>query len=464
MNEQIKVNPLGTKPINSLLQQFAIPSIIAMLVSALYNIVDQFFIGRSVGELGNAATNVAFPLSISCVAIALLFGIGGASAFNLTMGQGKKDEAANYIGNAVVLLLGCGVTLLLITQIFLTPMLKLFGSPDNVLEYATIYTRITSFGFPFLIVATGSGNIIRADGSPKFSMTCNLVGAIINTILDAIFVFGFDMGMAGAASATIIGQIISGLMALYYLRHFKTVKLKKQNFILKWKYVSKTISLGASPCINQLSMMIVQIIMNKSLTHYGALSVYGASIPLACAGIITKINQFYFSVVIGISQGLQPIVSYNYGAKKYDRVKKACLLAFTCSLGISIVAFIAFFFFPRQIISIFGNGSDAYFNFAVMYFRVFLFFTFLNFTQPIISNFFTAIGKPKIGVFLSLTRQILFLLPLVIILPTFLGIDGLLYAGPIADGLAGVICIIMILKEFKKGEYHIQNTESLQAA
>ena len=204
--------------------------------------------------------------------------------------------------------------------------------------------------------------------------------------------------------------------------------------------------------------------MNKSLTHYGALSAYGASVPLACAGIITKINQFYFSVVIGISQGLQPIVSYNYGARKYGRVKKACLLACAWSLGISVVAFIAFFFFPRQIISIFGNGSDAYFDFAVMYFRVFLFFTFLNFTQPIISNFFTSIGKPKIGVFLSLTRQILFLLPLVIILPTFLGIDGLLYAGPIADGLAGVICILMMFKEFKKKEYHIQNTENLEAA
>ena len=464
MTEQMKTNPLGTQPIGKLLQQFAVPSIIAMIVSALYNIVDQFFIGRAVGELGNAATNIAFPLSISCIAIALLFGIGGASAFNLSMGKGKKDEAANYIGNAIILLFSCGVVLLLITQLFLTPMLKLFGSPDNVLEYASIYTRITSFGFPFLSVATGSGNIIRADGSPKFSMTCNLVGAIINTILDAIFVFGFNMGMAGAAYATIIGQIVSGLMALNYLRHFKTVELKKENFILKWKYVSKTISLGASPCINQLSMMLVQIIMNKSLTHYGALSAYGASVPLACAGIITKINQFYFSVVIGISQGLQPIISYNYGAKKYGRVKKACLLACAWSLGISVVAFIAFFFFPRQIISIFGNGSDAYFDFAVMYFRVFLFFTFLNFTQPIISNFFTSIGKPKIGVFLSLTRQILFLLPLVIILPTFLGIDGLLYAGPIADGLAGVICILMMFKEFKKKEYHIQNTENLEAA
>lgn len=459
MNEQIKANPLGTLPVQKLLHQFAVPSIIAMIVSALYNIVDQFFIGRAVGELGNAATNIAFPLSISCIAIALLFGVGGASAFNLSMGQGKKDDAANYVGNSIVLLLGCGTVLLLITQLFLDPLLKLFGSPDNVLDYARVYTRITSFGFPFLIVATGCGNIIRADGSPKFSMACNLIGAVINTVLDAIFVFGFDMGMAGAAYATIIGQIISGIMTVNYLRNFKTVQLKKENLKLKWKYASKTIFLGASPCINQVSMMIIQILMNKSLTHYGALSVYGASVPLACSGIISKINQFYFSFVIGLSQALQPIVSFNYGAKKYNRVKKATLLACLYGLGISVIAFIAFFFFPRPIISIFGNGSDTYFDFAIMYFRVFLFFTFLNFTQPIISNFFTAIGKPKIGVFLSLTRQILFLLPLVVILPTFLGIDGLLYAGPIADGLAGVICILMMLKEFKKKEYHQVITE-----
>lgn len=454
MNEQR--NPLGTLPIPNLLHQFAVPSIIAMIVSALYNIVDQFFIGRAVGELGNAATNIAFPLSISCIAIALLFGIGGASAFNLSMGKGEKEEAAHYIGNAIVLLLGCGVVLLLITQLFLTPMLQLFGSPDNVLDYARTYTRITSFGFPFLIIATGGGNIIRADGSPKFTMICNLIGALINTVLDALFVFGFDMGMAGAAYATIVGQIISGSLTIYYLRHYKTVQIKKENLILKKKYVTKTIALGASPCINQVSMMIVQIIMNKSFTHYGALSVYGASIPLACAGIISKINQFYFSFVVGISQGLQPLVSYNYGAKKYDRVKKACLLAAFYGFGVSIIAFILFFFFPRPIIALFGNGSEAYFQFAITYFKIFLFFTFLNFTQPIISNFFTAIGKPKVGVFLSLTRQILFLLPLVIILPRFMGINGLLYAGPIADGLAGVICILMLFIEFKKKEYHQQ--------
>ena len=208
-------------------------------------------------------------------------------------------------------------------------------------------------------------------------------------------------------------------------------------------------SLGAAPCFNQLAMMIVQIVMNKSLTYYGALSVYGESIPLACAGIITKVNQIYMSIVIGLSQGLQPIVSFNYGAKLYDRVKKAYTTAISYGLGVSVVAFLAFQFLPRQIVSIFGSGSEVYYTFAVKYFRIFLFFTFLNCLQPISSNFFTAIGKPKKGIFLSLTRQILFLLPLIVVLPLFIGIDGIMYSGPIADFIAGTVSILMIYVEFK---------------
>lgn len=454
MDEKMKINPLETLPVDKLLRQFAVPSIIAMLVSSLYNIVDQFFIGRSIGELGNAATNIAFPLTISCVAIALLFGIGGASAFNLAMGKGDKEKAIYYIGNAVVMLLGCGIVLTIITQLFLDPMLKFFGSPAEVLSYASTYTRITSFGFPFLILATGGGHLIRADGSPKFTMICNLTGAVINTILDALFVFVFHMGMAGAAIATIIGQMISGGLAFYYLRHYKTAMIKKEHLVIRRKYIGRIMSLGAAPCSNQLAMMVVQIIMNKSLSFYGALSAYGESIPLASAGIITKVNQVFFSFIIGISQGLQPIVSYNYGAEKYGRVKKAYIRAVSYGFGISIAAFLMFQFLPRQIIGLFGEGSDEYYQFAISYFRIFLLFTFLNFLQPITSNFFTAIGKPQKGIFLSLTRQILFFLPLILILPLLIGIDGILYAGPVADFIAGMVAILMILKELKGKAYN----------
>ena len=266
-------NELGSLPVNMLLRKFAIPSIIAMLVSAFYNIVDQFFIGRSVGELGNAATNITFPLSTSCIALALLLGIGGASAFNLTLGSGKKDKALYYIGNSAILLFLSGVVLCAIAQIFLTPMLKFFGSPENVLGYAKTYTRYISIGFPFLIFATGGGHLIRADGSPKYTMICNLSGAVINTILDPIFIFGFNMGMAGAGLSTIIGQIFSAYLAFRYFRRYKTGKIEKKHLKLKGEYIGKITSLGAAPCFNQLAMMVVQIVMNKSLTYYGALSV-----------------------------------------------------------------------------------------------------------------------------------------------------------------------------------------------
>lgn len=448
-----KSNPLGTLSEGKLLQQFAVPSIIAMLVSSLYNIVDQFFIGNTVGELGNAATNIAFPLTISCVAIALMFGIGGASSFNLSMGRGETQKAGQFLGNAAVLMFAGGVLLALVTLIFLTPMLIFFGSPDDVLPYAQTYTRITAFGFPFLILSSGGGHLVRADGSPKFTMIINLTGAVINTILDALFVFGLHLGMAGAAVATIIGQIIAALLVIWYLGHTKTVKLTRASFIPQKETALRIISLGTAPCFNQLSMMVVQIVLNKTLKHYGALSVYGESIPIAVSGIVIKVSQVMTAFIIGISQGLQPIVSFNYGAKKYDRVKRAYLLAIRIGAVLSVTAFVLFQAFPRQIISIFGSGSELYYEFGVSYFRIYLFFICLFFMQPISSNFFTAIGKPIKGVFLSLTRQIIFLLPLILILPLFLGIDGVLYSQPIADFTSVCVCTIMILLEFRKPEF-----------
>ncbi len=446
-------NPLEVLPINKLLVKFSVPSIIAMLVTALYNIVDQFFIGQSVGSLGNAATSISFPLSITCIAIALLFGIGGASAFNLSMGAGDKKTAAYYIGNAAAMLFLCGLVLCIISEIFLKPMLLFFGSSKSVLPYAMTYTRITAIGFPMVILTAGGGHLIRADGSPNMSMMCNLIGAVINTVLDAIFVFGMNMGMAGAALATIIGQFVSAVVVIVYMFHYKTVKLQKKHLVICSKYIGRVAALGGSPCSNQVAMMVVQIILNKSLKHYGSLSVYGEDIPVACVGIITKVNQMFFSFVIGLSQGLQPIASYNYGAGKFDRVKSAYKKSILCGFTMCIIAFAMFQIFPRQIISIFGKGDETYYRFAINYFRIFLFCTCVNCLQPITSTFLTAIGKPKGGMFLSLTRQIIFLLPLIVILPFIMGIDGIMYAGPIADGLAAVVAVIMIKREFSEENY-----------
>lgn len=442
-------NPLGSEPVSSLLRRFAIPSVIAMLVSALYNMVDQLFIGHSIGVLGNAATNVAFPLSMVCTSIGLLCGIGGAANFNLCMGRREPEHAKSYVGSAISMLAILGVILCVAVQLFLRPMMLLFGATPDVIDYACTYTRITSIGFPFLIVTIGGSNLIRADGSPKFSMLCNLVGAIVNTILDPLFIFVFHMGMAGAALATITGQILSFALVVFYLRGFKTLPLSLSDLKPNMACWARIAALGATPAFNQVAMMVVQIVMNNTLTHYGSNSVYGSDIPLACAGIISKVNMLFFSFVIGISQGLQPIVSFNFGAQKYDRVKDAYKKAVFAATAISIVAFLCFQFFPRQIIGIFGSGSEEYRHFAERYFRIFLFFTFLNGIQPVSSNFFTSIGAPKKGIFLSLTRQIIFLLPLLLIFPYLFGIDGVMYTAPIADLAAASVSIVMVVREFK---------------
>ena len=451
---------LGQGAIGSLMLKFAVPSIIAMLVSAVYNIVDQIFIGRYVGTLGNAATNIAFPLAMSCTAIGLLFGIGGAANFNLHMGRREYDKAPYFIGNALVMLLGLGTVLAVIVEIFLHPMMIFFGSPEDVLPYAVEYVRITAIGFPFLILTTGGGHLIRADGSPNMTMICSLSGAIINTFLDALFVIGFGWGMSGAALATIIGQIFSGCLVLNYMRGFKTRPLGKKHLIPKPGIVLQTASLGVASCVNQIAMMCMQIILNNSLKYYGGLSVYGASIPIACAGIVTKVNQVFFSIVIGIAQGSQPIESFNYGAAQYKRVRDTYLLTIKAAFTASIIAFIVFQIFPRQLLSIFSSQADAteeYYRFGIRFFRIFLFCTWANCIQPATSQFFASVGKPLRGMFVSLTRQIIFLIPLILILPILMGIDGIMYAGPCADALAAAVALFMVRMEFKD-MYRLEET------
>ena len=413
MNSEVQQkNPLGYEKLPKLLKGYAIPSIIAMLVSSLYNIVDQIFIGQGVGYLGNAATNVAYPLTTICLAIALLIGIGSASRFSLELGAGRKENAEIAVGNAVSMMIILGILYVIIIELFLRPLLIAFGSTDEVFPYAESYTRITAVGMPLLIVTNGMSNLARADGSPKYSMTCMLVGAIINTILDPVFIFIFDMGVAGAALATVIGQFFSFLMAANYLRHFKHITLKRHHFTPKIKECLNIASLGMSNSLNQVAITFVQIVLNNSLTYYGAMSVYGSEIPLASCGIVMKTNAILLAIIIGISQGSQPIIGFNYGAKQYDRVRGIYKLAISCNLVISLIGFLLFQFCPRQIISIFGTGDDLYFTFATKFMRIFLFMVIVNGVQLISSNFFDAIGKPLKGVFISLTRPVIFLVHL----------------------------------------------------
>ena len=447
---QTQQNPLGYKSIPGLLRSFAIPSIIATLVSSLYNIVDQVFIGQGVGYLGNAATNVSYPLTTICLALSLLIGIGSASRFSLSLGAGEKNEAARVVGNSICMMVLFGIVYAVIIEIFLYPMLNAFGATAENLPYAVTYSRIIAIGMPFQIVTTSMSNLIRADGSPKYSMTCMLIGAILNTILDPIFIFIFDLGVAGAAWATIIGQFFSFIAAALYIRKFKSIRLKREHIRLHVKDCLNTASLGMSNSLNQVAITLVQIVMNNSLTYYGAMTVYGKDIPLAACGIVMKTNAILLAFFIGISQGSQPIVGFNYGAKQYPRVRKTYKLAIACSFVISTIGFILFQIFPYQIISLFGQGDDLYYEFAIHFMRTFLFMVIVNGVQLISSNFFSAIGKPVKGLLLSMTRQVFFLIPLILILPLFFGIDGVLYAGPVADGVAFVVSVVLISLEMKK--------------
>ena len=456
---QKKNNPLGSASVNSLIAKFAIPSIIAMLVMALYNLVDQIFIGNVIGELGNAATNIAYPLTNACVAIGLMFGIGGASAFNLKMGAGEKEQAPYYFGNAVTMLIICGIALLVITETLLRPIMILFGSPESVLPYAMDYTNIVAIGFPFYAFSAGASHLLRADGRPNVPMYCNIVGAVLNVGLDAWFIIGLGWGMKGAAWATIIGQIIASCLCGWFMFHTKTFKLQLKHLVPKGKFAGKDAVLGLAPCLNQIAMMIVTVVLNNQLKVYGAQSIYGEEIPIACAGIVNKVGSIFMGMVIGLSQGTQPIWSYNYGAKNYRRVKEAYYKSGLYAFIVSAVAFIIFQTIPDKILACFGKGSDLYFAFGSRYFRIYMMFVIVFFIQLLTSNFFTSIGKPGKGVFLSLTRQVIYLIPLYIIFPLFWGVEGILFAQPCADFIAISTAIIMVIVEFKKPEF--KNTKGV---
>lgn len=443
-------NPLGTAPVGGLIRKFAIPAIISMLVSAMYNIVDQIFIGQGVGMLGNAATNVAFPVTTIATAMALLLGIGGASNYNLEMGAGREKKASGIAGTALSSLAISGAVLCVIVVLFLKPLLTLFGATKDVMPYAVDYTGITALGLPFYILSVGGNHVVRADRSPTYSMACVTAGAVINTILDPLFIFGFGWGIKGAAWATVIGQVVSGILVVVYFWKFRKMYLEKSMLKPRLHYLKAITALGLASCINQIAMALVQIVLNNILRYYGAASIYGSDIPIACVGVISKVNQVFMAICIGISQGCQPIWGFNYGAEKYSRVRQTYRYSVTACTVIATGFFLCFQLFPHQIVGVFGTGSDLYFQFAERYLKIYMFMTFANGIQPMSSGFFTSIGKAKLGVVMSLTRQVIFLLPLIVIFSLFMGIDGVMYAGPIADAAAFALAIIFARRELMK--------------
>lgn len=443
-------NPLGYAPVGRLIAKFAVPSIISMLVSAAYNITDQIFIGNVVGMLGNAATNVAFPVVTLTVAFSQLVGIGTASNFNISLGAKKSDDAKRFICTGLTMMPIAGLLIAFIVLLLKTPILMLCGATDTVLPYARLYLGITALGIPFLLFSNAGSQLIRADGSPSYSMACTVAGAVLNVFLDWLFMFVLEWGIRGAAIATVISQIVSFLFCLRYFARFRAFKISLDMLGLHPKYAVEIAKLGTSNFINQSIMMLVNIVMNNTLKHYGALSVYGSDIPLAVSGVIAKLNSVLSAFSVGLAQGCQPILGFNMGAKNYGRVKKTYKTALSFALVISVAAFSLFQLFPRQIVSIFGSGDELYFRFAERYMRIFMMMVCVFGVQPLSVNYFTGTGNMKQGILLSLSRQGFFLIPLLLLLPLRFGLDGALYSGPIADAMACALSLSLVFRNFRK--------------
>ena len=444
-----ELNPLGYKPVGKLLKSLAIPAIIANLVNALYNVVDQIFIGQGIGYLGNAATNIAFPITTMCLAIGLTLGIGGASNFSLELGKGFPEKSKHTAGTAASTLIIIGIILCIVVRIFLEPLMIGFGATDKILEYSVEYTGITSFGIPFLLFSIGVNPLVRADGNAKYSMIAIVTGAVLNIILDPLFMFVYNWGIAGAAWATVISQVISALLLLIYFPRFKSVKFSLNDFIPQLHYLKRIISLGFASFIYQFSNMIVLVTTNNLLKIYGKNSIYGSDIPIAVFGIVMKINVIFIAIVLGLVQGAQPIFGFNYGAKNYHRVRETMRLLLKVTFSIATILFIIFQVFPKQIISLFGEGDKLYFEFATKYMRIFLALISLNSIQISTATFFPAIGKAIKGAIVSLTKQLIVLFPLLLTLPRFFGVKGVIYATPLTDLIAFTVAIIFLINEFK---------------
>lgn len=454
-------NVLGTEKIGKLIRKFSVPCIISMVVNALYNMVDQIFIGWGVGFLGNGATNVVFPLNIVCLAFALMIGDGTSAYMSLKLGEKKKEDAEKGVGNGILISIIVATLFCVFTLIFLSPLLDLFGCTENIKPYAMGYGKYIAIGLPFMMIGTVLNAVIRADGSPKYSMMSMITGAVLNIILDPIFLFVLKMGVEGAAIATAISQFVTFLLNILYIRKFKTIKITKESLKLKISLIKRISTLGISSFITQMSFVFVIAIQNNLLAKYGATSKYGEDIPITVIGVVMKINQILNSMILGLAVGAQPIIGFNYGAKKFDRVRETLKKVLFIGAAISTVAFILFQTIPDKLIMIFGSEDEVYIEFACKTFRIYLMLCIFNGIQIPSGIFFQAIGKSVKSAILSLSRQILLLLPATIILANLFGIDGILAAAPVADGIAFMLAMIFIVRELKKLKAPSKKSEAL---
>lgn len=464
MQQLEKSNYLGEEKISRLLFKFSIPCILSLLVSAIYNIVDQIFIGNSeLGYLGNAATGIVFPILIISLAFAWCFGDGTAAYMSICQGKKDTQNIHKCVGSGITITLIVSIILVILCTVFKEQILRLFGASDATINMAMDYFTIVLYALPIYMLMNMMNAVIRADGSPGFSMASMAIGAIVNIILDPIFIFGFHWGIKGAAYATIIGQLVSFIISVVYFSRTKTFKLTLRSFIPRVKVFKKAIALGISTFITQMSIVIISVVCNMMLVKYGMLSAYGPDIPISVISIETKVFTIIINIVVGIILGAQPILGYNYGAKKYQRVKETYKLVLMLTLAVGIISTTIFELAPQVVVGIFGEGDPLYNEFAYMTFRIFLSLVTFTCIIKMTAIFFQAVESPVKAAIVSLTRDIVCFVPLVIILPKIWGIKGILFAAPIADLIGIIVTGYMTLAFFKTLDQNIVEQEAVSS-
>ncbi|MBD5405063.1 MATE family efflux transporter [bacterium] len=444
-------NILGINSIPNLILKFALPSIIALVVNSLYNIVDQIFIGRKIGMIGNAATSVIFPILIVGMAFASCIAEGGSAYLSIKLGANHKKQAARIIGNVIYMLIVVSIFISCVCFAFFKPVLYFVGATEAIYPYAKTYTAILLLGMPFALIGMGTNSLIRADGSPKYAMVSMITGAFINVVLDYIFIYPLNWGMAGAAWASVIGQIISFIITIAYVPHFKCIDFKLRLLKFKFSIAKKIVIFGMANFIIQSAITFVIIAYNNSLKYYGAKSIYGSEIPIAANGVVAKVNQIFMSILFGIGIGLQPIVGFNIGAGKYKRAKQTYLYSISIAFVCAFIAMLIIEPFPSVFVNMFGGTEDKLYkefaNFAIR--AMFSSAIFLS-IQIVTTNFFRAMGRPWLATISALSKFTIFLFPPLLILPYFFGVKSILFAEPVANFLAMTLSIILVIFQIKR--------------
>ncbi len=448
---------LETEKMSKLIIKFSVPCILSLLVSALYNIVDQIFIGNSsVGALGNTATTIVFPLTVIALAFGLVLGDGAAAYMSILLGKGEREKISKVVGTSIVVSLVCSLLFYAVCFPLLDNILDFFGAKTaESLSLAHEYGFIIVIGFPFYILTSTLNSIIRADNSPQIAMVSLVAGALFNVVFDALMVLAWDMGLYGAALATILGQVVSFVISSLYLFKTKTFKLSLKSFIPDLKELGNVLKLGLSSFLTQISIVIISVVSMNILAQYGKNSKYGVNDPQAIVGVVMKVFTIVINIVVGIAAGAQPVIGYNYGAKKYDRVKQGYFIVLISSIAVALIATILFQTIPTQIVGMFGantSNPETYFEFGEKTVRIYLMLIVFTCIQKVSSIFLQSISSPVKATVLSLIRDVIVFVPLTILLPIGLGIEGVLWAAPISDAIALVFTCILVFLELRKLE------------